>query len=567
MAKELSPAKCILLTIHYASEGNIKALYSFTPTRLDALEPELVLRILLTYLPETLEPQEYTKYVEEVSSRLYLDFDREDIEVDTSPVQDMDEELAKRKAKKLKLWEIQPPSFPQHAPRDLLTRFLCHRAYRIDAETGLLDLIPPLIEPFLDRNSYLRTWYISVVLPLWRLEFEYYPKGENTKMGLREFEQLNGRKGIDFLMQPAAAEGDTKSGDGSSQEGNAARDIRGLVGPWMYGDTNRKRRKLSPEDDEPAEQENRELSSRLGKIALNGVSASDDTGHDWEHMYRWLVFHSRENFQLAVHAVEDWDGPGDVDLGGLNTGNADRYLDEDVQTKLEAQYAQAVFACCYVVQADTQQAIHGAHSVLARLAELLDFIPPPDLATSVGSLPKIERQATLLEESQTLADLEPDALLKPEHPLTTPRLETYMLLQMMVYSAYQFSGLGHPISLVNVAKLHFYSSEQEQTTVMQKILRGLSKGGAKKDAAQWTGDRAKLMWLWNWGIDVEDEAAANGAGVLGKIKRETFEEEMLKCFTESSCKSIVSVLPTYKTCQCEIDHLTVFQHRLMSLYQ
>jgi hypothetical protein len=357
-------------------------------------------------------------------------------------------------------------------------------------------------------------------------------------------------------MQSVAAERDSKSGDGSPQKSNAARDIKGLVGPWMYGHTNRKRRKLSPEDDETTEQENRELSSRLGKIALNGVSVDDETGHDWEYMYWWLVCHARENFPLAVHAVEDWDGPGDVDLGGLNTGNADRYLDEDVQSKLEAQFAQAVFACCYTVQADTQQTIHGAHSVLARLAELLDFIPPPDLATSVESLPKIERHATLLDGSQMLADLEPDALLKPEHPLTTPRLETYMLLQMMVYSAYQFSGLGRPISLVGVAKLHFYSSEQEQITVLQKILRSLSKGGARKEAAQWTADRAKLMWLWNWGIDVEDEAAANGAGVLGKIKRENFEVEMLKCFTESSCKSLVSVLPTCRTCQCEIDHLT-----------
>ena len=555
MAKELSPAKCILLTIHYASEGNIKALHSFTPTRLDALEPELVLRILLTYLPESLEPQEYRGYVEEVASRLYLDVDREDIEVDTTPAQDMSEEQAQRKVKKLKLLEIHPPTYPPHAPKDLLTRFLCHRAYRIDAETGLLNLVPQLIEPFLDRNSYLRTWYISVVLPLLRLEFEYYPDAENTTMGLRDFEELHGRRGIDFLMQTAAEEGDVKSGGGSSQHTNAARDIKGLVGPWMYGHTDRKRRKLNPEDDAPTEQDKSELSCRLGKIALDGVSAEDATGHDWEYMYRWLVFHARENFPLAVHAVEDWDGPGDVDLGNLNTGNADRYLDEDVQIKLEAQYAQAVFACCYAVEADTQQTIHGAHTVLARLAELLDFIPPPDLATSVDSLPKIERHATLLDESQTLADLEPDALLKPKHPLTTPRLETYMLLQMMVYSAYQFSGLGHPISLVNVAKLHFYASEQEQITVMQKILRGLSSG-ARKDAAQWAADRAKIMWLWNWGIDVDDEAAANGAGVLGKIKRETFEEEMLKCFTESSCKSIVSVLPTSRTCPCEIDNLT-----------
>lgn len=531
MAKSLSAARCILLTIHYASEGNIKALHSFTPTRLDALEPELVLRILLTYLPESLDPQEYRNYVQEVASRLYLDVDREEVEVDISPVNDIDEEQAKRKVKKVKLDEIQPPTFPPYAPKDLLTRFLCHRAYKIDAETGLLNLVPSLIEPFLDRNEFLRTWYISVVLPLVRLEFEYYPEDESVSMGLGDFERLDGREGIDFLMLPTKGNGDMNVGS------HVARNIKGLVGPWMYGHTDRKRRRLN--DDEsisPHEKEESALNNRLRKVALDGVSAEDKTGHDWEYMYRWLVFHAQEDFPLIVDAVDGWDGPGDVDLGGLSPGNTDQYLDEDVQSKLEAQYAQTAFAACYAVQTDTEQTIRGAHSILARLAELLEFIPPPDLATSVESLPKIERHAVVLDESQTLADLEPDALLKPEHPLTTPRKETYMLLQMMVYSAYQFSGLGYPISLASVARLHFYASSEDQIFTLRKMLRGLVRSGARKDDAQWTADRAKLMWLWNWGIDAEDHAASNGAGVLGKIPRETFEEEMLKCFTETNCK-------------------------------
>ena len=549
MATDLSPAKCILLTIHYASEGNIKTLHSFTPTRLDALEPELVLRILLTYLPESLDPKEYRQYVSEVASRLYVDVDREDVEVNITPVQDMDDENAKRKVKRLKLLEIEPPTFPPHAPKDLLTRFLCHRAYKIDTEAGLLNLVPSLVEPFLDRNEFLRTWYISVVLPLLRLEFEYRLEDDTVAMGLENFEKLQGREGIDFLMQGSVAKGYMNSGNENSQKSNIVRDIKGLVGPWMYGDTARKRRKLNHEGDMPGERKvDTALGNRPQKVPLDGVSAEDKTGHDWEDMYRWLVFHAQENFPLIVEAIDGWDGPGDVDLGGLNTGNADQYLPEDTQSKLEAQYAQAAFASCYAVQSDTQQTIRGAHAVLARLAELLDFIPPPDLATSVESLPKIEQHAVLLNESQTLADLQPDALLKPEHTLTTPMLPTYMLLQMMVYSAYQFSGLGHPISLANVARLHFYASENDQVAVLQNILRGLSKSGVRKDESQWTADRAKLMWLWNWGIDPEDEVASNGAGVLGKIRREKFEEEMLKCFTETSCKYPLSRSSKHRLC-------------------
>ncbi|RMZ09782.1 hypothetical protein D0860_04101 [Hortaea werneckii] len=550
MAKELSQAQCILLTVHYASSSNIKALHSFTPNRLDVLDPELVLRILLTYLPESLEPKEYTKYAEEVASRLYLDYEREEVEVDISPVKDLTPEQAQKRVKKLHLPDIKPPTFPPHAPDDLLTRFLCHRSYRIDEQTGLVNLVPQLVEPFLDRNEFLRTWYISVVLPVLRLQFEYYPGEETAQaIGLREFERLEGKEGTNFLLRRAETQSADAIGPGevtpselSKNKPTIARDVKGLVGPWMYGHTERKRRKLdqgrqghdAAEPDGRQNDDEADLSRRTRKISLSGVTQEDKTGHDWEYMYRWLVLHAVSNFPLVTSCIEEWDGPGDVDFGGFDQGQG-KYLEEDLQRKLELQYAQAAFASCYAAQSDTQETVKSAHGVLARLAELMDFIPPPDLATSVESLPKLERHAAKLDESQTVADLAPSTLLKPEHPLTTPRFETYMLLQMMVYTAYQFSGLGHPISLVSVAKLHFYANAEEQLAVLTRILRGLSKSGARKDDAQWTSDRAKLMWLWNWGIDNDDPNAKTGAGVLGKIDKEDFEEEMLKVFVETSC--------------------------------
>ena len=557
MAKDLSPAECILLTIHYASEANIKALHSFTPTRLDALAPELVLRILLTYLPESLEPQEYTTYISEVASRLYLDVNRENVEVDVSPVKDISEEQVNRKVKKIQLLEIRPPSWPPHAPKDILIRFLCHRACRIDADTGLLDLVPQLVEPFLERSRYLRTWYISVVLPLLRLEFEYYRDDETVGMSLGDFEKVESREGIDFLMQKAAGPETSSQAPTSSQKSEVARDIKGLVGPWMYGDTERKRRKLDHERAGEYKDDVEVLSSGMGKIGLEGVTSDDKTDHDWEYMFQWMVLQARENFPLVTNAVEDWDGPAEVDLGGFNPGNSDQYMEEDLHRKVQLQYAQAAFASCYSAQADTEGTIRGAHTILARLAELLDFIPPPDLATSVESLPKIERHTTLLDKSQTVEDLEPDALLKPEHPLTTPRLQTYMLLQMIVYTAYQFSSLGYPISLVKVAKLQFYASADEELGVLQKLLHGVSKSGVRKDESQLTADRAKLMWLWNWGIDADDENATQGAGTLGKIQREVFEQEMLKCFTETSCMCYVHLPFPHRNIA------VVFQQRLI----
>lgn len=539
-AKDLSPAHCILLAVHLASEANVKALHSFTPTRPDAFDAELVLRILLTYLPEAVDPREYLNYINEVASRLYLDVDREDVQVNTSPVKDLSEEDAKKKVKKLKLLQIQAPSYPPHAPNDLLTRFLCHRSYRIDSETGLLSLVPPLVEPHLGRNPFLRTWYVAVVLPLLRMEVEYYPEDERLAMPLTTFENAEGRQGVDLLLSKCTQQ--QTQPDRESARNNVCRDIKGLVGPWMYGHDERVRRKQplarsgTPEK-KAAKNDDAvgDATERMRKISLDGISANDFIGHDWEHMFRWMVHHAAQDFDIIARAIDGWDGPGDIDLGGYEREGR-QYLDESVQQKLELQYAQVAFASCYVANADTDDTIKDAHSILARLAELLDFIPPPDLATSVDALPKIERHVTKLDQSASVSDLLPDALRRPEHPLTTPRMETYMLLQMMVYSAYQFSGLGYPLSLINVAKLHFYSTSDEQLVVLRKILHGLGQSGARKDDAQWTADRAKLLWLWNWGIEIDEDHPSEGPGVLGKVDKNVFEEEMLKTFVDSSCK-------------------------------
>lgn len=529
--ESLSAAQCTLLAVHYASEGNVAALHSFTPSRLDVLSPSLVLQIVLTYLPETLEPKLYTTYIGEVASRLYIDVSREDVAIDTAPVKDLDDAQARKQVKKLELLEIPPPAFPPHAPEDLLTRFLCHRAYRIDRETGALNMVPQLVEPFLQRNSFIRIWYISLVLPLLRLNYEYYPS-EDTPIGLIDFEKMEGKEGIDFLLERASKNFNSSSVATDTHKSVVSRDMKGLVGPWMYGHTERKRRRIETVD---SGDDIQSITNRTGKISLSGVSFQDKTGHDWEYVYKWMVNQAQEQFPLVSQLVEDWDGPADLDLNDLDKGLI-FYLDENTEKKLEAQYAQAAFAACYAARADTEATICGAHGILARLAELLDFIPPPDLATSVDSLPKIERHATQLEEADGPSSLEADELLKPEHPLTTPRMEAYMLLQMMVYSAYQFSGLGHNISVVGVAKLHFYNTAEEQLHLLQGILNRLVKSG-RRDEAQWISERSRLIWLWNWGIDPADSSNVGGAGPLGKIDKSLFEQELLKVFIDASCKS------------------------------
>lgn len=514
--QELSPAHCVLLATHYAADSHIDALRSLSLARPDAFTPETLLRILLTFLPESAEPSTYNTYAQEVASRFYTQ-QLPKIDVDTTPVADFSNSKAQKRVKKLDLLPLAHASCAD-LDLDLLTLFLIHRAYRIDAEAGLLGLIPSLVDPFLDHSQYLRAWFISNVLPLLRLDFEYYPD-EGSTTSLEKFSAIQGPQGVEFLVRKAEESG----AESASDDTRIARDIKGIVGPWMYGFDQRKDRKVH------------DTTRRRSSV---GISAAEKTHqgenaapgaarnhHDWEHVYAWMVRKAPQRFDLISNALEYWDGPGDVDLGGYADPSHQDGLDEEVQSHLERRYAQAAFASVYSAENDNKSTVEAAHSVLVRLSQIMEFIPPPDLASSVEMLPKIEGHTSILH-STTAAILQPDTLLNPNHPLTVPTVETFSLLQIFVYSAYILADLGHPISLNNLAKFRFHSDEDDQLQLVIKILKSLVNR-TKSDEELWKSARSKLIWLWNWGMDPGEEHAANGPGVLGKIARFSLEKEIL----------------------------------------
>lgn len=521
MAEDISKPKCILLAIHYASEGNIKALESLTRIRSDDLDTQLVLRILLTYLPESIEPKEYTRFIGHLCSDTSNEHEatERDPEVDVAPVKEVDEQQARRRAKRLKLLDTRPSNYPEDGPDDALTQFVCHRALRIDEQTGLVNLLPQLVQPFLERNEFIRAWYIGDVLPLLRLQFEYYPEDTTGGRALAEFEDLDAKGSVEFLMHEAAAS--------SSENSNVARDIKGLVGPWMYGNSLRKRRKLG---------HNADREDINGDVDHAQLQELREVGFEWQYVYRWMVEESREKFELAAEAIENWDGPSDIDLGGLDAGHSDRYLDEETQSDLERQFVQVAFACCYAVESSLQQATRQSYSVLARIARLLDFDPPRDLSVGVEQLPQIRKTDMQLGSSQLPLDLGLENLLDSNHPLTTPSQQNYVLLQMIIFSAHQLSELKHAISIADVATLRFAATAEEQLAVLQRVLHGLSGGGTKRDETQWKEDRAKLLWLRNWGDDAE--ADDTSLGVFCQVPKQTFEEENLKALIETAAYNL-----------------------------
>ena len=254
----------------------------------------------------------------------------------------------------------------------------------------------------------------------------------------------------------------------------------------------------------------------------------------WEHVFRWLARRAVSDFATTVAAIEQWDGPVDVDLDSI-VNNMDVYAREQFEA-LQVRYAQSALASCYAIKKNTDDAVVGAHSILVKLAEILHFEPPPEIATSVDQLPKVDDHLSEIHETDDKSILDVENLIQSDHPLTSPTLASYMFLQMLVYSAYQLASLGHDISIVNIVKLRMFSTANEQMALLQRLLGTLTQKG-KRDQDAWLADLGRVLLLWGWNVsDYGDGDGSFGAGALGKSKREALDRELVTALLSTGSK-------------------------------
>ena len=530
--RDISPAQCILLAAKLAADSNTTALHNLTPARQDVFGLELLYRILLTCLPESLEPDKYITYLHETSTHVYLT-QLEEVDIDCSSVENLSEAETQKKLRKLHLIPLNHPSIAEGATADPLIIFLIHRAHKIEAETGLLPHVPALLEPFLDRSKYLKDWFVSAVLPLMRLDFEYYPQKEESVTSLTTFESYVGGDGVQTLLSRTLQSVRRKS----ATEETVGRDFRGVLGPWIHGSSQRKRRKLHnglPPSPTP-----------IGQTPQEWIKCQEETPEfaqkleDWQPVFGWIVERAQQDFDVVVKVVEGWDGPSDVDMGGYQkTWLLDQKY-ENLKVELRNEYCQSAFASIYAATDDNPDVLEGAHAILVRLASLLDFVPPPDLATSIHLLPTVDVHSEDLESAAAVEYLQASALKAPSNPLTIPKLETFSLLQMLVYSAYQLQHLGYKASVATVARIRFWSDSTEQLKIVNQILHNLISG-AKCTDDQWSYVRDTLLWLWHWAIDTDSpNPSTTGAGIFGKIQRSVLEKKILEALCQCNLYPLV----------------------------
>ncbi len=501
--QKLSGSHCVLLAIQYATEANIPALRALTALQETHLPLDLVLSILLTYLPEETAPSSYLEFIHQLATDLRTAGDDPATTLDLTSVEDLSNARAKKRRKALELLPTVYPLYAAESDLDIISHFLLHRAHRIDSQTGLLDSVPQLIVPFLGHSEYLRTWFISTALPLLRLSYEYYP--QSPAPSLDDFARLMGKRAIEYQLSNIVHTSGVETN-------HVARDLKSVVSPWICGATDRKRRRLTAD-------------TSTASATLHKSKELDD----WDCLFQWLLHKSKDNLALASAAINGWDGPEDMDLGGYEEGRD--YVDDEKQRGLELKYVQTALACILLVEKSDTSSLQTANALLRRVCELLSLDTPLDLDTAATSLPFYSPQDFQLQ-NVGISSLREERLLEPDNLLTKPTKDSVLFLEFVTLSGYLLSNLQHPLSIREVAGISLRSDASEQLSLLQKILHPLYSG-SKKDNNHWMSIRSNLLWLWNWGSTSHDKDRI-AHGMFGMLEEKTMEVEILKALLESS---------------------------------
>ncbi|KAK3986295.1 protein transport protein sec39 [Cladorrhinum sp. PSN332] len=495
MAVSLSPAKLVLLAVHLAVKADIDSLTALAARHDTILRKDLLLRIILTYLPETLQSSKYVGLVERLETGNFPDTTTQSI--DCASVEGLAEEDATKKVRKLHLL---PLKFPDRPEDDPLTLFLLRRSYKVDEEAGLLDELPSLLLPFLDHSPYVRTLLISTILPLLRRNCEYHPQ-EPVQYTLSAFEQLPDRVAVNLLL----------SQTGSSEENLhlVGRDLKGLVGPWLYDEKKWRHRKQS-----------------------NRPGGDDDDGicPGWDELLRWLTTQASKSWKVAASAILQWDGPKDADLAGWGVLR----LSDQQEEHVEEEYARAALASAYLVPEASIEALECAYNIAAKVATLRDLEPLAPLSSALALLPPLTEQITddiILARNATYMR---NDLLSNSNPLTSPTSAPTTFLQALVLSAHILIKAGCACTVRKAGELALLQDEREQKTEAVKLIHAIINNGPKSDDKFWIRARNEILWLRDWGAEEAAWAEATPNGIFSQLKKEFLEIEILKALLSNT---------------------------------
>ncbi|KAL7930555.1 Sec39 domain-containing protein [Trichoderma chlorosporum] len=502
MSSSLSPGKVLLLAAHYATHGDIESLARLSSQRTKVLHKQLLLRILLTYLPETIKPSVYVGFLLALAGDRLEEYSKGGL--DTTPVDGLSEDEASKRARKLHLQQLTSIETAGDFQDDPISIFLIQRSYKMDSETGLLSQVPSLLAPFQSHSPALSSWITSTVISYVRRNVEYYTD-ESPPYSLLDFQNLSDPAAMLYLL----------SRTGSREEDKAfiGRDIRGLVGPWLQG-------------------RSRWASRRTGGEHTANDAESQTLSAGWEQFLEWLVGQATASWTVVVALTDQWGGPQDLDLGEA----ANLEFTESQQQYLLRSYARAILASTYLVSETTVGALPGAYQMASKMRQMLGYSEVPStLEMAVSKLPSLSGfDVSSLIGMKTATYMRND-LLEEKNPLTSPTEGATTLLIALILSAFICTSLGVPCSVRKAGDLAFIQDQREQKGEIAKLIRSATTQVQGDEDRYWSQVRDRLLWLNNWGSDGDQSYESKAIrGIIGAVPKDFIETEVLKALLSNS---------------------------------
>ncbi|KAJ5654327.1 hypothetical protein N7490_001330 [Penicillium lividum] len=499
----LSDAHAILLATYLCAGGSVTELPSLQAQYPHCFPLERLLRIILTYLPESIEPSHYVPVLQELTGT--PDRTYQDREIDTSAVKSLTESEARQRVRKLRLRPLKRDEEEEEVEScDPLTRFIIHRAYLIDSEIALQPLVLNLILPFYEQQPVIRAWLISSLLPALRLNYEYYPNRDET-LSLETLELLDDQTAVNVLLSIAGPERNNM---------DLVNNLRGLIGPWLYGSNRSKRRRLN------------EAAEHNSITFVEGSPKPKPTELvGWEYVNEWLLSRSLVDPDSVVNAFVNWNGPEDVDLGGYDENGAQ--IPSDTAKALLSRYGQSGLSVVYAQAESSERSLEGSFKILSRVSQLLNLEEFSYLSTDT-TLPSVDFDAELIS-STTRVSLLQNALLRPRNPLTTPSPSSVSFASALLLSLRILTNLGHVIPCRVAANMCLHSSEDMQMAELQSVVASTVKQPRSKE--DWQVARQHLLWLRDWQAEHSDngwDEPTTHHGLFWRISRDKVEIEILK---------------------------------------
>jgi hypothetical protein len=491
----LSDAQAILLACELCAAGNVNPLPRLRQQFPTSLTTERLFRIILSFLPETTPPSHYTPILEDIGRNELSE--NSNGPVDVSSIKEVKEAEARTRVRRLRLLPLKYHS--GESATDLLTEFIIHRAHKIDAETGLQTFILDLLLPFYDRTETLRRYLVSLILPLLRANYEYYPDREE-KLSLHVFDSLDTATGINLLLSVTASNATTI---------DLGKNLRGLAGPWISGRVQSKRRKLSHAD---------------STVGVNDLSA------DWQIVNEWLLSRSLVEFENVARGIIDWDGPGDVDSGG--------YLPEDDTSDeihaIKRSYGQAALAIVYATDLG-RGSLESSFQITSKVESLLGLDSNLQIDFDAEQLPLFDVDVKMLSTASKALLLQ-NALLKPNNSLTVPTPQSVGFLQILLVSLRVLRAYGYNTSCRSAATVCLQNGEEAQALEMHGVINMIAKQA--KPGQDWRKIREQILWLQDWrGLhSTSDQTKPEYHGLFWRVSRTAVETEILRAMMTAGGK-------------------------------